>query len=447
MKNTRTAAWQIPVADAYGGVLVTRHGEVLLIEPANHFAGYVWTLPKGASRTNETPEQTALREVEKDTGYPVEVVDVLPGLFLRGQRSSAYFVMRYLSAPGACGAETRRVRWAEFDRAHQLLSLTKNEQGRERDHTVLSAAANWFKANTTVVLPERYGPWPEPAVDTDWTRHPMPRRRVDLPLNFTLNAQESSRIRLGFIPKQMEDKWFAWFDPERLILNQHRSWTGYHIDRIHFVVDGEGLRAVRATVNRDVDQYSNTDDAEDVQRIESLVRSLAEHDLSVPATDGFAAALQSATGPGYLGSPQVILELLTPYIDSLLRAWDKPADYAARQVMVAKIASIFCEDHAEFTRMPNWHIREAMGEHLIRAFELNREYAKGESLAFVVDESLAAVALAFSLLAKRLRERLELGQEIQPQSDVDELTKFSVAAFLGTSDVLYPGQVIGDIAQ
>jgi hypothetical protein len=35
--------WNIPSAKAYGGVLLTRGGRILLREPANHFDGYVWT--------------------------------------------------------------------------------------------------------------------------------------------------------------------------------------------------------------------------------------------------------------------------------------------------------------------------------------------------------------------------------------------------------------------
>lgn len=33
--------WNIRKVTAYGGVLLTRSGQILLREPSNHFAGYV----------------------------------------------------------------------------------------------------------------------------------------------------------------------------------------------------------------------------------------------------------------------------------------------------------------------------------------------------------------------------------------------------------------------
>lgn len=39
--------WDIPAATAYGGILLTRGGRILLREPTNHYDGYVWTYAKG----------------------------------------------------------------------------------------------------------------------------------------------------------------------------------------------------------------------------------------------------------------------------------------------------------------------------------------------------------------------------------------------------------------
>lgn len=63
-------------------------------------------------------------------------------------------------------------------------------------------------------------------------------------------------------------------------LYQHRSWTGFLIDSISFVEERGGLRAVQADVNRQREQYSQTYDAEDVARIELMVRGLAEQNQS-----------------------------------------------------------------------------------------------------------------------------------------------------------------------
>lgn len=144
----------IAKANAYGGILLTCQGRVLLREPANHFDGYVWTFAKGKPEAGDTPAQTALREVLEETGYPAEVVDVLPGVFHSGLSSNAYFIMRHTGPQGATDWETQRTRWVDFDTAVQLIAQTTNAKGRARDLAVLDAARKWFEANWTVALPD-----------------------------------------------------------------------------------------------------------------------------------------------------------------------------------------------------------------------------------------------------------------------------------------------------
>ncbi|BAL23664.1 NUDIX domain-containing protein [Azoarcus sp. KH32C] len=258
----------IPHAKSYGGILLTRTGKVLLREPANHWDGYVWTFAKGTSDPGESPVETALREVREETGYPVEIVGILPGVFHSGWGSSVYFVMRHSGEQGRTHWETRSTRWADFDTAASLISKSTNVKGRARDLAVLDAAKAWFDANDTGLLPSSEG-----AKKLDWKTVDMPAQHVTLQLDFTLTADEAAQVRLGYIPAEMEEKWFAYFDDNTLY--QHRSWTGFCIDQVHFVPDGAGLRATHAKVNRDREQYGNTNDAEDVARIESLVRRLA----------------------------------------------------------------------------------------------------------------------------------------------------------------------------
>ncbi len=117
--------WSISKATAYGGVLLTRTGQILLREPAKHYDGYVWTFAKGRPDPGDTPEQTALREVLEETGYQAEIVDVLPGLFHGGASTNAYFVMRHLGPQLETDCETRSTRWVNFDVAG-LLPLTEN---------------------------------------------------------------------------------------------------------------------------------------------------------------------------------------------------------------------------------------------------------------------------------------------------------------------------------
>lgn len=54
---------KIPVQKAGGGLVYNRHGEVLFI-----FRNGKWDLPKGGIEKGEEIEETALREVEEETG-------------------------------------------------------------------------------------------------------------------------------------------------------------------------------------------------------------------------------------------------------------------------------------------------------------------------------------------------------------------------------------------
>ncbi|GAD63452.1 hypothetical protein PA6_024_00230 [Aquipseudomonas alcaligenes NBRC 14159] len=75
---------------------------------------------------------TALREV-RETGYEVEIVDVLPGLFKGGLSTNAYFVMRHIGPQGKFDWKTQATRWVDFEQAEALIGLTHNPTGRLRD--------------------------------------------------------------------------------------------------------------------------------------------------------------------------------------------------------------------------------------------------------------------------------------------------------------------------
>ena len=138
-------AWQVPQAQAYGGVLIRPEGEVLLREPANHFDGYVWTFAKGKPDKGETPETTALRELREETGYPARIVDLLPGVFHSGLSSNVYFMMEVAGPQGTPEWETSATRWAGFETASTLIGQSTNAKGRARDLAVLAAARSWWE--------------------------------------------------------------------------------------------------------------------------------------------------------------------------------------------------------------------------------------------------------------------------------------------------------------
>lgn len=104
------------------------------------------------------------------------------------------------------------------------------------------------------------------ATRASWKTQPMPTRRATLTIQRRFSPAEIRRMRQGFIPREMEDKWFLFMEEHTLYV--HRSWTGFCIYEVHFSTDG----AVQtAWVNRDPAQYTETDNAQDERLLLALV--------------------------------------------------------------------------------------------------------------------------------------------------------------------------------
>jgi 8-oxo-dGTP pyrophosphatase MutT (NUDIX family) len=89
----------------------------------------IWSLPKGTPDGDETPEQTALREVTEETGLQVRILDTIGDIhsrFVRDGRRIDKTVHYYLmEATGGDLAEHdhefKEVRWFEVGEAEVLM--------------------------------------------------------------------------------------------------------------------------------------------------------------------------------------------------------------------------------------------------------------------------------------------------------------------------------------
>lgn len=106
----------------------------------------------------------------------------------------------------------------------------------------------------------------------DWKISPLPEKHVVLEVERVFSAEEMARIRRGFIPAQMEDKWFIFYEDGWLFC--HRSWTGYCIFQARFAEADGGFRVTELRVNRDPSQFTETDDSRIVWLFVTLVNSL-----------------------------------------------------------------------------------------------------------------------------------------------------------------------------
>lgn len=241
----------------FGAVLVDAKRNVLLRQPTGQFGGYAWTFAKGRPKIGETPAETALRVVLEKTGWCAEILGEIPDQFRGTTSVTKFFLAGRVGRVGEPDAHTADTRWVDFVEASALIRQSPNLTGQERDLAVLRAAQQEFES-----LPFSHRP---ATCKEDWRTLPLPLQTGHIVGGFSYSDAEMASIRKGFLPLDMDEKWFAWFIPwfDEGVLYLHRSWTGVCIFRVHFEQTETGWTADSIEVNRDPDQYGGVDEDED----------------------------------------------------------------------------------------------------------------------------------------------------------------------------------------
>lgn len=91
-----------------------------------------------------------------------------------------------------------------------------------------------------------------------WKIEEMPDDVVSIYYDKEFTLEEFDKIKRGFIPKSMEDKWFIFFESD--VLYFHRSWTGRCIYSVHFITENDKVRIKKIYVNNDKTQYQKGND-------------------------------------------------------------------------------------------------------------------------------------------------------------------------------------------
>ncbi len=104
-----------------------------------------------------------------------------------------------------------------------------------------------------------------------------------IPYERTFTTDELAQLARGLVPREMEDKWFIFF--ERGELHVHRSWTGICI----YVVRLADRAVAEAWSNRDPTQYRG-EDVQDARMLEFLIDRLLLG-LAVPFPEVGASSL------------------------------------------------------------------------------------------------------------------------------------------------------------
>ena len=118
-------------------------------------------------------------------------------------------------------------------------------------------------------IPTNERPGTERATIDSWKTHPVPARREDLGFSGTFTDTEAEALKRGFIPREMEDKWFVCFHDGWLLF--YRSWTGHCICGVRLDATPEGMHVVEFWVSRDPEQYGGTEIEDDRKLVRHLI--------------------------------------------------------------------------------------------------------------------------------------------------------------------------------
>lgn len=107
------------------------------------------------------------------------------------------------------------------------------------------------------------------ATADSWKREPF-TAGLAIPYQDSFTETEHAKLQEGLVPRQMEDKWFVYFDEPYLFL--HRSWTGKPVYRVRLSSDFGGVTITEALCVSDV--LDATGAAYQVKLLDFLISNL-----------------------------------------------------------------------------------------------------------------------------------------------------------------------------
>ncbi|HUY00396.1 MAG TPA: hypothetical protein VMV49_12620 [Candidatus Deferrimicrobium sp.] len=108
---------------------------------------------------------------------------------------------------------------------------------------------------------------------SDWeTLEKPPEKYANLEIKRKFTEEEMIKIKRGVIPQSNDDKWFIFYEDG--ILYFYRCWSGFCIYWMKFEKQGNDYHVIEARVNRDKQQYVQTNDEIDLKVLNVLIDSL-----------------------------------------------------------------------------------------------------------------------------------------------------------------------------
>ena len=112
---------------------------------------------------------------------------------------------------------------------------------------------------------------PDPATSGSWKRTAF-TSGIALPYTSAFTTQEFERLQLGLVPREMEDKWFVYFEAPYLYF--HRSWTGQAVYRVTLENRSDSAEVTEAFWASELANQGKTTPAYEAQLLGFLVSNL-----------------------------------------------------------------------------------------------------------------------------------------------------------------------------
>ena len=106
----------------------------------------------------------------------------------------------------------------------------------------------------------------------DWKIVDMPETYEAAKIDRSLSEQEYQTLVCGFLPRDMDDRWFLYVQHNWVYL--HRSWTGHCIFKLKLEVLSSHVILTDIHINRDPDQYRSVNTEADKDEANSVLTSL-----------------------------------------------------------------------------------------------------------------------------------------------------------------------------
>jgi hypothetical protein len=106
---------------------------------------------------------------------------------------------------------------------------------------------------------------------SSWKRNPFVEG-IPLPYKANFSLEQLDRLKVGLIPRRMEDKWFIYFDEPHLFL--HRSWTGQPVYRLSLKCSSDGAEVTETLWAMEIAESSKLGVDYQVQLLDFLVSNL-----------------------------------------------------------------------------------------------------------------------------------------------------------------------------